>query len=586
MNKLQIAGVVGKAGELMWSQAQTMRLNDNGGKWIILSMDKPAEAGLLDLGEIGGEILREWAEKVDLITTNTQAQKQTEKLLAGITENIKVELIQGCWDGNNILIWGSSQSRAYLQREGKIAKLGKTLPWGWWSSGELYPGDKVLLVNERWEQQIGISGIKSALAEEKLVESLPLLIQNSEEVEGLVGVAIELPIEEKSSETWWSKWRRNEPIKLKNENLTNRKAGLWVGGVVLIMLVLMIGIGVVRRERINQQNNYDQMEQMVRAKMSEAEMVVTTEPARVKGLLDEAKNITSEYLGTEPKESYKAQAVKLVAEIEQKEESLFKKNEVALTTVVELSVLDKELTSKKMRTDGKSNLLWLDENSPRIVAMNVGDRSKQAIEGDNLPEGYAIASSESEVFWLEKEGVWKASWKEKKLERVIVPDEFWQDPQIIDVFAGNVYVFDKSQSEIWKYPVLSDGYGSRRRWLAAGITPDLTKVIEMKVTGDIWLLTETGKIVRYNRGSPAKFDLVGYPYLDESELLINPRAMFVGENSIYISENGVNRIVALTQEGKFEAQYVNSEFANVDDLVVLDGKMYVLIDNVVKEFGL
>lgn len=585
MRKLLVTGVVGKMGELSWSQAQTRKIGENGGRWIILTMQKPPEAGLLDLGEVGSEILREWADAENRIESVEQAKIENEKLLSDISENIVVEVVQGDWEGDEIRMWGKGGGGAYLYREGKIAKLGKESEGIWWSKGELQAGDRVLLVNEKWGKELGVGGINDLLTDEKLTELLPLKIQETE-VGGLAGVALELVAEKANKNSLWGKWGREKAIRIKQDSAPRRRMGMWVGGIVFVTLIFMIGLGVVRREQTQQQNNYNQMEESVRAKITEAEMAVEADPGRVSELLKEAKKKAEEYLATAPKESYKTKAVKLVAEIEQAEERLFKKNEVNLTTVVELSVLEKNLVSTQMRTDGKNNLLWLDTSTPRVIAMNINDRSKQEITGTNLSTGRSIASSENEVFWLADEGVWTTSWKDKKFEREIVPDEFWQDPQIVDVFAGNVYVFDKSQSEIWKYPVLSDGYGSRRRWLAAGITPDLSKVIQMKVTGDIWLLTETGKIVRYNRGSLSNFALEGYPYTGNEEVLDHPKAMYVGENSVYIAENGAKRIVAVTTEGKFEAQYLNSEFEQIDDMVVVDDKIYVLTNNVVKEFGL
>ena len=169
---------------------------------------------------------------------------------------------------------------------------------------------------------------------------------------------------------------------------------------------------------------------------------------------------------------------------------------------------------------------------------------------------------------------------------MIEPDEFWKDPTYIEQFAGNLYVFDREQNEIWKYPVLTDSFGDRRRWLAAGITPDLTKVVDMKVVGDIWLLTETGKLERYSRGAPVNFSMEGFPAKAEAKRFVNPVAVWATESLVYVLEAGAERVVVFGDDGKYESQYVNSEFSKASDLVVVDDKAYVLIDNVVKEFEL
>jgi len=183
-------------------------------------------------------------------------------------------------------------------------------------------------------------------------------------------------------------------------------------------------------------------------------------------------------------------------------------------------------------------------------------------------------------------GISEMSWRKSEAKKVIEADEFWKNPVYIGLFAGNVYIFDREQSEIWKYPTLGDTFGSRRRWLAAGITPDLTKVIDMKVAGDLYLITSTGKLVRYSRGAPVTFSMEGFPAKGEAKRFSAPSAMWVSESLVYVLENGAGRVVVVGLDGKFQAQYVNSEFEKASDLVVLDNKGYVLIDNVVKEFGL
>ncbi len=111
-------------------------------------------------------------------------------------------------------------------------------------------------------------------------------------------------------------------------------------------------------------------------------------------------------------------------------------------------------------------------------------------------------------------------------------------------------------------------------------------VVDMKVAGDIWLLTSTGKLERYSKGAPVKFGMEGFPGTQGDKILSDPSAMWVGESLIYVIERGEQRIVVFGDDGKYKSQYVNSEFADASDLVVVDDKAYVIIDNVVKEFEL
>jgi hypothetical protein len=108
----------------------------------------------------------------------------------------------------------------------------------------------------------------------------------------------------------------------------------------------------------------------------------------------------------------------------------------------------------------------------------------------------------------------------------------------------------------------------------------------MKVVGDIWLLTSTGKLERYSRGAPVKFSMDGFPSKTGDKRLAEPSSLWVTESLIYVLENGASRITVFGDDGLYKSQYVNSEFSKAQDLVVVDDKGYVLIDNVVKEFSL
>jgi hypothetical protein len=74
--------------------------------------------------------------------------------------------------------------------------------------------------------------------------------------------------------------------------------------------------------------------------------------------------------------------------------------------------------------------------------------------------------------------------------------------------------------------------------------------------------------------------------MGESKKLSDPAAVWVTESYVYVLERGAGRVVVFDMDGKYSQQYINSEFGKASDLVVVDDKAYVLIDNVVKMFGL
>lgn len=576
MEKISIDKIVGSASDSAWSQVLAIT-GEQGQKLLgVLSLSRDAESTLVDVAMIGAEILTE-IEKGGLSITSTSGAKEwVAKIFTGIDESIKVELMLAWVNGGQVRIYGVGEVGGYIAREGQLARLGSQMGGVVTTEGVLRGGDVMILATKKMIEGIGLATMKKFMLRGVAVaENLTPLIHNQEDTGGVAGVILQVGGEEEKV--------RTPQIQVRQED--KKRVSFWVGGVMLLLLVVMIGVGMVRREVVAAEREYNEMSQTIAANLEEAQTIGEINPDRARQLLVDSRSRVEEYLGGELKEAWKTKATMLLAEIATREEQLLKKNTVNLVTVVELAVLSSELESERMQSDNKGNLVWLDSKQKMVVSMNLTDRSKQVVEGG--AEGLvAMASNENNVYILDKQGVWQASWKQKQLARKIEADEFWVEPTIVGVFAGNVYVFDKAQSEIWKYPTLGETYGSRRRWLAAGITPDLSRVVDMEVGGDIWLLTETGKLLRYSRGAPAGFVMEAYPYAGEDKILRDPRAIYLTENTVYILEKGASRVVAVSQEGKFGAQYENPEFAQADDLVVVDDRVYVLIDNVVKEFGL
>ncbi|MFH2085917.1 MAG: hypothetical protein ABII21_03990 [bacterium] len=568
MSRLTTTNIVGTASSVMWSQAQSILHDDGSQLLIVIQLSCEEGESLVDLATIGGEILSEIEKK---------GESRAEQVVGEATQGLKVAVLVASWRENDLSLYGKGQVSAYMARNGKLAKLRDD-----WGEGERIHGmimgkDTLILSTNRFIEVVGTTKLKEILtSDEEPAEPLAPLVHTQSETSGIAAI-VGVMREEKKQVRW-------PQIKLRLENDEPRKINLWIGGVIMVLLILMIGVGMVRRVRVLSEREYGALNTSVNTKLDEVTSIGDLNPERAKDLLVKARGEVEAYLNTDIKDEYKDRGNKLLGQITSAEEKAFKKNEVKLTTMVELAILADNLRAEKMNTDGKGNLVFLDSMTPRVVAMNLVDRSRQiiTINEDMMPPDVAV--SEARTYGLYAQGVVELIWRKEEVKKVIEADEFWKEPKFIETFAGNVYIFDREQSEIWKYPTLGDIFGSRRRWFAAGITPDLSNVVDMKVVGDVWLLTSTGKLERYSRGVPVTFPMEGFPTKSEGKKLSEPTALWVTDSLVYVLENGAGRIVVFGADGKYQAQYTNPEFSRASDLVVVDDKVYVLIENTVKEF--
>jgi hypothetical protein len=575
--KLETTKIVGDAAELSWTQAQTVTGEAGRELLLVVKLSREDESTLVDLPTIGGEILSELGKMVNQTIDRDGLKQTVEKIAGGLGEGIATEIGVGYRDGEKLKVFGIGEVACYLARNKQLANL-----WGEKSvevvEGVIKEEDRIILTTTRLVEEVGLAKIKEVVLNDRQpAEILATLVHTHMDSSGMAAVVAAITRGEEESKLPELRLRISEP----------RKTNLWIGGAILMALIVMIRVGMVQRVKVEAEKKYTTMANLVNQEMNDATAAVDSDPGKTRELLTQAREQVNLYLASNAKDEYKIRAKDLIAQLDQTEQKAFKKSNVQLSTVVELSILADGLTADKIQNDGKGNLIFLDKNNTRIVGMNLTDRSRTVVQTDKIGQLTDIATSDSNLYGLDGKGVVMTPWKKPDLKRVIEPDEFWQQPVEIQTFAGNVYVLDKGQSEIWKYPTLGDTtFGGRRRWFAAGITPDLSNVVDMKITGDAWLLTSTGKLLRYTRGAPAAFSMDGLPSKDGSKNLDDPIAIYVSSSAVYVLERGGSRVVVLGLDGKYQAQYVNQEFAKASGITVVDSTAYVLINNVVKSFGL
>lgn len=577
MLKLFNTNLVGSSAKQVWSQAQSMGYGANSQLTLVLTLTCDDGESIVELAPIGSEIIQTLEQKCSKVESGNMLGEIVKNAISGLASGVVAHILVGQRENEKILIFGMGEVEVFLSRGGKLARLKNSWGEGESLSGTIVENDIVLFATSKLIKSVGSIKLTEILTKDKNpAEALAPLIHAKNDSSGIAGV-VAIVGNEDVNVSW--------PV-ISIADKAPRKLNMWIGGAILLLLIVMIGLGMVKRASLVRAREFEVLNKSVSAKIEETLSIGDLNPERARTLLTQGKSEVDLYLGSKITDEYRVQASKLLIDLEKADDQAFKKNEIALNNVVELPILIDDLNASKMKSDGKGNLAFYDQNKRRIVTMNIADRSRQVIDYLEDKQYQDIAVSEGKMYGLENSGVFEIVTKKESVAKKIEADEFWIDPEYIGTFAGNVYIFDRGQSEIWKYPTLGDTYGDRRRWLAAGITPDLSNVIDMKVVGDIWLLTSTGKMERYSKGAPVKFGMEGFPGITEDKKLSDPSAMWVTENLIYVVERGASRILVFGDDGKYESQYVNSEFGKASDLVIVDDKGYVLIDNVVKEFGL
>ncbi|HEX2171391.1 MAG TPA: hypothetical protein VHL09_02960, partial [Dehalococcoidia bacterium] len=130
-------------------------------------------------------------------------------------------------------------------------------------------------------------------------------------------------------------------------------------------------------------------------------------------------------------------------------------------------------------------------------------------------------------------------------------------------YQGNLYVLDTVGDQVWRYYPAGSGYDSEMKPLLE--SAELGDATHLAVDGDIYLLTEAGKIRKYVGGAAVDFKMVG---LDTP--IGTGASLFVTRDTkyLYVADPANSRVVVFDKNGTFRWQVVDERFRNVSTLTV------------------
>jgi hypothetical protein len=203
-----------------------------------------------------------------------------------------------------------------------------------------------------------------------------------------------------------------------------------------------------------------------------------------------------------------------------------------------------------------------------------GGKVTGAIKGFGQWEKDAYVWTDGEIAFVTSDGT---------VSKLTPPAGGWKDGVDLEVYAGNIYILDSTNNQIWKYVKGSSGYGSATEYFKE--TATITGSTSMAIDGAIYVLVGND-VQKFSLGKKVDFTLSGIPTPND-KLTAAKKIVTASEFArIYILDG--NRIVAVNKTGKFVAQYALPDGISASDFLVSsdEKKLWVLSDNKVYEFGL
>lgn len=339
-----------------------------------------------------------------------------------------------------------------------------------------------------------------------------------------------------------------------------------VGVMLLVLLVISIGFGIRAKERRDTKELYTETLVSAKHEFEEAVNLYSLDPVRARELFNQSQQRLDELLQGD----YEDEEIDILAELVASNRSkILGEYGQNPELFVDLSLLSEGYKGEHLGfSEGK--IYVLDTQGKKIVEVAIDTKRTEVVIGpDLLDDPREVAAYSGRLFVLDGRRVFEVEEDEKS-----EIEEFDGENLLISVFAGNVYAVDKAESVIWRIAGSEGNFGEKRNWLAPGVEPDLTQIESLSIDGSIWMLSGSGKILQYSLGNQVNFEVSGvFPPL------LNPSAIFTNDESesLYILEPDNKRVVVVTKEGEYIAQYRADDLSRAFTFVVSETEKRLVV---------
>lgn len=227
--------------------------------------------------------------------------------------------------------------------------------------------------------------------------------------------------------------------------------------------------------------------------------------------------------------------------------------------------IDMTLISPNLKADtlalSDSLLRILSRDEKRITLVELPGKRTENLSG--VSEGAVSPKSmfayAKRTFLLENEGIFE--YTGKRIQRLNGP---FSEGSLVMSFAGNIYVLDQAKNAIFRYAGSGDGYGSESSWLSPGVEIDLSRASSWAVDGAIWVLSSSGKLVRFTIGNPQNVTL------KRQDTPSDKATIYTSDVSkhLYLLDPESKSLDVFEKDGAFVASYKHESLSSATSFVV------------------
>lgn len=626
--KFEIAKIVGKPAENLWSQVHNFNPDDpekkeKRGELLAILVLRGVPEGIEAIAA-GREVLGRLHEEYYGNLEGSAYERLTAAVRKVCQENENLEIVAAALCRQALYLALISRGKVLLKRGASLGILLNGEGEFKSASGQLQENDQLVLGSGQFFNLIGQGVLRAALennAPAEVAEALAPMILGRKDVAGVAAVVslakkeLEMeinpvfPSPETRSEpapqdvtpalstqppslATPSRFGRklpkikiglpklkfkspfsDQPVFVRDKEVQKRKRTFFV--LSLALLLLFGGSLVFGFRRQAQEKKKEQAASLLREaqeKLNQGKLAASTDLEEGKVLGQTAQNLASEAL-TIVGESEEA---RLLAR--QSEEFLASlATEVALgepSVFMDLNLIaDGGQGSQLARTGSSLNIL--DRENKKVYQLNLEKKSHQTIKLDDKAEGLAIVGGKIAI--ITSSGLELVDGRGADL---VQEEDDWGGPLKLSSFGTNLYLLTKK--DLWRFAGSGGSFGTAKSWFVED--QELAKAVSMAIDGSIWIAFED-EVKKFNLGREENFSLSKMP-----EEFGHLTQIYTSEkdNDLYLLDQGKGKIFVVDKKGEFKGAYSWPGFKNASDLVALEDekKLLVLVKDKLYEVAL
>jgi len=282
------------------------------------------------------------------------------------------------------------------------------------------------------------------------------------------------------------------------------------------------------------------------------------------------------------KEKNNRESLKLIDEQIQKLENII--NQIAGENSLDrLSIafnLDNFL-GKKIEIEGEQ-IFILENSGQEILKINT-DLSQEKLSLDNNQKIRNFTVSDDKLFVLSN-GIQMLDLQknEQKFKEIKTEGESDKNAEYLSSFGPYLYLVNKEKRNIYRYYYNTEKLSEPIGWLIDKQGINFENISDLIIDGDLWLGDKSGRLLKFNKGYTADFQITGLSKPLNSTISISSSE---DNNTLAILEKQNKRLIILTKDGQLISEIKSNELAGVSSIVIkADGKkVYALSGSVVYE---